>query len=121
MGIRFIANSWRAPLQLIDSWLPTPTVTTKSQVTPKLVQMFARAGWLGRTVMGTSLPVARPAQADPVSASPPCRVRVLRKADAATSCRSDARVVISGRISDVCAELERLAALENQTRRTKRG
>jgi hypothetical protein len=31
----------------------------------------------------------------------------------------DARLVISGRINDVCAELDRLAALENQARRQR--
>ncbi|WP_076997093.1 hypothetical protein [Variovorax sp. KK3] len=39
-------------------------------------------------------------------------LRVVRTVDAQTSGRSNGRVVISGRMADVCAELERLAALE---------
>ena len=41
-------------------------------------------------------------------------VRVVRNTDAGASCRMDARLVISGRINDVCAELDRLAELENR-------
>jgi len=39
-------------------------------------------------------------------------VRVLRVAEAGSRRVAGARMVISGRLADVCAELERLAALE---------
>ena len=114
MGIRIHTNTWRAPLQLIDSWLPAPatkTTFTKHQSFPQLVQRFARAGWLGRNrsasaIGDTDVLRAAPAQMP----QPPCRVRVRT---AGSGVRSDARLVISGRMADVCAELDRLAALEH--------
>ncbi|MBT2321147.1 hypothetical protein J7E62_02080 [Variovorax paradoxus] len=39
-------------------------------------------------------------------------LRVVRTVDAQPSGRNTGRVVISGRMADVCAELDRLAALE---------
>ena len=39
-------------------------------------------------------------------------LRVVRTVDAQPSGRGNGRVVISGRMADVCAELDRLAALE---------
>ena len=39
-------------------------------------------------------------------------LRVVRTVDAQPSGRGSGRVVISGRMADVCAELDRLAALE---------
>jgi len=118
MGIRFTNNTWRAPLQLIDSWLPAPSFNQAPKGTPKVVQLFARAGWLGRKAIGTP---ATPNSANSANSASEtqkpqsCRVRVVRSAAQASNNRSDARLVISGRINDVCAELERLAALEHQT------
>ena len=66
---------------------------------------------------GTQAPAARPAavrtpgqRAAPTRQAPPLRVvRVVEP----SAPRADAgRMVISGRLADVCAELERLAALE---------
>jgi len=39
-------------------------------------------------------------------------LRVIRVVEPRSSARSSGRVVISGRMADVCAELDRLAALE---------
>ncbi|MFW5329572.1 hypothetical protein [Hydrogenophaga sp. ZJX-1] len=114
MGIRFNTNTWRAPLLLIDSWLPPSFERAGTARTfPKILQRFVRAGWLGHppkctvdsnkvTVTGHAVVRAR-------------HVRVLRTADTSGGPRSDGRLVISGRINDVCAELERLAALELQS------
>ena len=44
--------------------------------------------------------------------SAPRPLRVVRTIDAKQSDRGTGRVVISGRMADVCAELDRLAALE---------
>jgi predicted component of type VI protein secretion system len=114
MGIRFTNNTWRAPLQLIDSWLPAPSFNQAPKGTPKVVQLFARAGWLGRKTAGAPAIPSSVNSASETQTTQPCRVRVVRSAVQASNNRSDARLVISGRINDVCAELERLAALEHQ-------
>jgi hypothetical protein len=44
--------------------------------------------------------------------SPAKPLRVIRVVDGRSSSRSSSRVVISGRMADVCAELDRLVALE---------
>jgi hypothetical protein len=116
MGIRISSKSWRAPLQFIDSWLPSPAAHSPAHRQPlgRLMQHFARAGWLGhrpsplehaphRTQNPPLHPATRPAASTPV--------RIVRPAPGA---RGNARLVISGRMSDVCAELERLASLEQR-------
>lgn len=56
--------------------------------------------------------VATPsAAATPASASPR-RLRVVRVLESSHAAACAGRMVISGRMADVCAELERLAALE---------
>ncbi len=45
-------------------------------------------------------------------ARPPRRLRVVRIIEGSQAAASAGRMVISGRMADVCAELERLAALE---------
>jgi len=115
MGIRINTNTWRSPLQLIDSWLPAPAHKTAThRGLPQLVQRFTRAGWLGRN-RGTST-ISTVEMGPPVCAATPprvCRVRVV-PAVGGGFC-NDARMVISGRMADVCAELDRLAALEHQS------
>jgi hypothetical protein len=115
MGIRLHSSTWRAPLQLIDSWLPAPAPRPSANLRgAQAVMQFARAGWLGRRA-GSAVPEPTahtlpqaPATASPV---PRCRVSVVRDSD--TAPRGRARVVISGRMADVCSELDRLAALEH--------
>lgn len=119
MGIRFTTNTWRAPLQLIDSWLPTPTFNQQAKTAPKVVQLFARAGWLGRSNTTAATAANDPAKPRTLSAQRPSRVRVVRSSNAGPGCRTDARLVISGHINDVCAELDRLAAIENQAPRQR--
>lgn len=116
MGIRFNTNTWRAPLLLIDSWLPAAPPSSARSTLPQAVQRFAQAGWLGRAIEVMPKAAPRPASAhrpqNPVISGRACHVRVLRAAEATNCSREDARLVISGRINDVCAELDRLAALE---------
>lgn len=123
MGIRLQRNTWRAPLQLIDCWLPCPTATRAPQRAtrplPALTARFARAGWLGRTAQWATPAEERSARQLPGNVrslhahpSEPAEMGRLSR-DAAG--RSDARVVLSGRMADVCAELDRLAALEPAT------
>ena len=45
-------------------------------------------------------------------ARPPRRLRVVRVFEGSQAAASAGRMVISGRMADVCAELDRLAALE---------
>lgn len=92
----FASNSWRKPLQLIDCWLPEP-----------------------RT--GATTP--RTASAAPASPT----VRRFARAgwlgrSAANSPRAhDGRVALAGRIDEVCRELDRLAAQdENAPARLRR-
>lgn len=115
MGKIFNTNTWRAPLQLIDCWLPSPALrrapAANESVATRAVQRFARAGWLKRASTARTPPVLRsvPTAADPVP-----RVRVLQQTGPAAAHRAGIRLVISGRINDVCAELDRLADQERQ-------
>ncbi|MFZ4286681.1 hypothetical protein [Variovorax sp. HJSM1_2] len=54
-----------------------------------------------------------PARATPRAAARP--LRVVRVIDTASAAASAGRMVISGRMADVCAELDRLAATEANT------
>lgn len=114
MGIRITPNTWREPLRLIDSWLPMPaTRNVAYRDVPQWLQRFVRAGWLGRA-QGASTSAPR-GSCEPSHAHTPsraCRVRVMHTTH--NGSRGDARLVISGRLADVCAELERLEALEMQ-------
>ncbi|MBL0944031.1 MAG: hypothetical protein IBJ04_06875 [Hydrogenophaga sp.] len=97
MGLFFQSSSWRKPLQLIECWLPEPSLTGRSAAlslaqaaTPTpAVRRFARAGWLGRPAANESLARGR----------------------------HDGRVALAGRIDEVCRELDRLADREAQGRR----
>ncbi|WP_434008712.1 hypothetical protein [Hydrogenophaga sp.] len=119
MGILIQRNTWRAPLQLIDSWLPQPPASSARHQLSWVAQRFARAGWLGRSAAVTSSPAspstchvaAKPLQSAHLHRTVSVRVVHATKAHGGDA-RADTRVVLSGRIADVCAELERLADLE---------
>lgn len=117
MGIRFTTNTWRAPLQLIDSWLPAPTFNQQAKTPQKVAQQFIRAGWLGRHAKGAGTAANVTSTQHGVKAPRPRRVHELQNTDPVESSRTEARLVISGHINDVCAELDRLAALEHQALR----
>jgi hypothetical protein len=116
MGKIFNTNTWRAPLQLIDCWLPLPTRAPSrpaaSAVAVKAMQRFARAGWLNREAANSPEALTHRNPLTEPLASAACRVRVLRQAEVRAVKRPAVRLVISGPINDVCAELDRLAALE---------
>ena len=111
MGIRFNTNTWRAPLLIIDSWLPRRAEPVAARPQPLAVQRFARAGWLGRPVVPATT------SAPPTLATMPCdnatRSRV-RRAGSREPWGQDKRVVLAGRVGDVCAELDRLVAMEQR-------
>jgi hypothetical protein len=89
-----------------------------------LVRHLGRAPWRGHRqtpAARCSRPTGLHMQAGraQVAWSTPCRstalrrpLKVLRVVDACHSPSSAGRMVISGRMADVCAELDRLAALE---------
>ena len=120
MGIRTTNTTWRSPLQLIDSWLPAPVHRATSQRgLPQLVQRFARAGWLGRNRVTAPTGTVEMGLTTFAATSPrTCLVRVVPTGSGGF--RGDARMVISGRMADVCAELDRLAALEQKPAETAR-
>lgn len=117
MGKIFCTNTWRAPLQLIDCWLPSPAIRKAPAANEPLgtsaLQRFSRAGWLKRGARANPPAVLRavPPPAD-THAAP--RVRVLQQPEVTSARRAGVRLVISGRINDVCAELDRLADQERQ-------
>lgn len=110
MGIRITSKTWRAPLQLIDSWLPSPPCPNKSRKPlPTLMQRFVRAGWLASKPPKQAPAASSNASATTVSRlGPSSRIFLKHSSPADRS----ACLVISGRMADVCAELDRLAALE---------
>lgn len=117
MGKIFNTSTWRAPLQLIDCWLPSPAIrkapaANEPMAATRAVQRFARAGWLKPDARVNPPTVLRPVSPTGSTAS---RVRVLRQVEHLSSPhRAGVRLVISGRINDVCAELDRLADQERQ-------
>ena len=122
MGIRFNTNTWRAPLQLIDCWLPVeqPAAPIKSLALPKTLQKFVRAGWLSRTASHTRATVATTQEARQCATIHSLdahrrSIVQMHPTPKPPSANRDTRLVLSGRMSDVCAELERLAAMELRT------
>lgn len=115
MGIRFKSSTWRAPLRLIDNLLPlwSTTPTARPRQPNRALQLFARAGWLNPSSGSRERP--SPPAADPDSGPLVCGVRVLRSTHVGVGGRRDMRMVISGRIGDVCAELDRMAAQEQSS------
>lgn len=116
MGILFNTSTWRAPLLMINSWLPPRTETPARRPRPAVLQRFVRAGWLGRRAP------SRTERPTPVTErfSPPSMASTsisVKRGGRLESWGADSRLVIAGRISDVCAELDRLVAMEQQQRR----
>lgn len=82
----------------------------------------ALAGWFAAKPRSSMHPVASPAVRSVRLPSQPPRpvrplVRVVRVVDSAPASAGAGRMVISGRMADVCAELDRLAAVEAGTAR----
>jgi hypothetical protein len=86
------------PLQsLADRWMPS-----RRRRSSGLRYVGIRPSCGSRAGTAASAHVSAPARP----------LRVVRTVDAQQSGRNAGRVVISGRLADVCAELDRLAALE---------
>jgi hypothetical protein len=92
---------WIGPLQsLANRWMPG--------------RRARHAGAAGLRYVGIRPScTSRPGTAASGSTSQPLRpLRVVRRVDAQQPGRHPSRMVISGRMADVCAELDRLVALE---------
>lgn len=112
MGMFFNTRTWHQPLQLIDSWLPPSTSPQASCAPSRALSLFEQAGWLGRSTRAAS---ANLAMLSPQGAQSSCPARAARTIEGRVT-RADGRFVISGRIDDVCDELDRLAAMEQRER-----
>ncbi len=118
-----------APFQVFFHWLVTdaipvvrPSLKTKPghlQKQPHAANSVASINRNGRAqakiVCGRAAPALRPlgaCKAAPPSRKPVSAVRMVRVVEAGQAPASAGRMVISGRMADVCAELDRLAARE---------
>ena len=105
MGITLLTFSGLfAPLQQFIGWLAAAPMRNRPAGRVAQAPSLNCADGRGRAAW-------RPAGR---SAQPTCRpLRVVRVVDACHLPASAGRMVISGRMADVCAELDRLAALEH--------
>jgi hypothetical protein len=87
------------PLQGLWTWLITPIEGQAPAPTGPLMRVPARAG---RAVPRAAAPLRRAARP----------LRVVRVVEPGPLRSAAGRMVISGRMADVCAELDRLAAQE---------
>ena len=120
MGIALFAlSSWFAPLQAAASrFAPAQTRTPGLATRPALMTQDERARRTSRQTLAANDAAATASKvARPISAPRrPPPLRVVRNIEAGIPVGSSGRMVISGRMADVCAELDRLAALENTRR-----
>jgi hypothetical protein len=105
MNMRFALSSenWRSPLRLIDSLLPPAHEPRKRHPGPtqQWMRRFSQAGWLGTTSNPTNdTPVHTPPKATGAHA------QIHRTFPMSREHPHGLR--LSGRVNDVCAELERL-------------
>lgn len=107
-----------SPINMLTAWLTQPT-STRQLVPPvnaplahqRLTLPFARASSSDRPYAARRVSSFKSATfegKDPAMA----RLRVVREHDAAVSPSYAGRMTISGRMADVCAELERMAPRE---------
>ena len=108
MGITlFTFSGLLAPLQRFAGWLASttrgsPRRLPRASQTPGPACSGVRAASPWRPAVRSALPSRRPLRA----------VRVIRVLEGCHAPSGAGRMVISGRMADVCAELERLAAVE---------
>ena len=107
MGIALLALvDLLSPLQsLANRWMPTRTSDPDSATAPCRVAV--------RPVRGLhAKPAAESDRMPPRAVATPRPLRVVCTVDAQRRGSVTGRLVLSGRLVDVCAELDRLAALE---------
>jgi hypothetical protein len=114
MGILFNTSTWRAPLLMIDCWLLPRSEAPVRRAQPPALQRFMRAGWLGRGGPSRTERPAPPAERASPHLAAPRTSGAVWLGGSAEPWGTDSRVVIAGRMRDVCAELDRLVAIEQQ-------
>lgn len=128
MGIAlFTAANLFSPLQEALAWLmPVSTRDAALRKTPSALPGHVPGhmpGFAGRRHAPPSLPTRWTAPSGAVATRPACAprpqrpqqrpLRVTRFVERSLAPAGTGRLVISGRMADVCAELDRLAALED--------
>ena len=91
--------------------LPSFTTAAKVQPAPKRQPVRLHPEWANRS---TSCALASPGQTQVFTRQP--GLRVLRVHESGQNAAGAGRMVISGRMADVCAELDRLVAMEARHR-----
>ena len=108
-----------APVTTLAAWLSRPA-STKRLVPPahaplahqRLTLPFARAGSAHHKHASGRVSSFRSAAFEAKNNPPIARLKVVREHDAAVSPACAGRMTISGRMADVCAELDRMAQRE---------
>lgn len=105
-----------APLQALASlWVPAQPPASASSPVPAFRRVAANDSSATKTIAGGAQPAwaAAPKQCQGASRSAaPRRLKVVREFEAGISPSCAGRMVISGRMADVCAELDRMAQRE---------
>lgn len=107
----FAASFLFTPLQQFARWMARPSAGARGR--SQAVAPAAHAAHAAHAARAPEIVRARPAvrRPPPVHAARTTRLRVVRVFEGQAAAGAG-RMVISGRMADVCAELERLAALE---------
>jgi hypothetical protein len=104
-----------ALLAIVDFWMPLQSLASRllpARSARREVRGAASAGLHGLSVRPACAGRTHGPTAPKAVATPARPLRVIRVVDHQGEKRSTNRMVISGRMADVCAELDRLAALE---------
>jgi hypothetical protein len=99
---------WQALVGFFAPWQNSSDCTTKARPEPAQPRSHA---WQAATIAKAFRTAGEPALAS-ASMHSVRRLRVLRVVDAASPPQSAGRMLISGRMADVCAELERMTQRE---------
>jgi hypothetical protein len=91
--------------------LPSFTTGTTVQALPKRQTVRLHPVWAVR-----STPCAQPSQGKTQVTARPTSLRVVHVQESGQTAAGAGRMVISGRMADVCAELDRLVAMEARHR-----
>ena len=104
-----------ALLAIVDLWMPLQSLASRLMPArrPHHRDSSDSAAGLRYVAVRPACAARAHGAATPTVAAAPARpLRVVRLVDGQGQQRSSNRMVISGRMADVCAELDRLAALE---------
>ena len=110
---------WSAPVQALAPWINRIKHSLGSSATSSIVQHVpsaahapfanSHASASNDAIFDAPVQTAKLPSSPIAQASIQCKLRVVRESDAAIKPDCAGRMVISGRMADVCAELERMA------------